>query len=110
MEKKAIKQMIYDALISLVHRGEEGASYVIIEDSVSQKFVQFGIGRHLGMDVPCVALTADEAERASKFYRKLGEICPREYHAPNPRIGRTEHGAAFKHDFGTDAKGATKAA
>jgi hypothetical protein len=100
---------IYDALVALLHRGEED-SFVLIEEPQSEKFVQVGKGRCLGMDVPCVALTNLEAERASKFFHALGEECPREYNAPNPKTGRRQPGAAFYHDFGNDAKGAAKAA
>ena len=62
------------------------------------------------MDVPCVALSSDEADRSSQFFKQLGEEYPREYHAPDLRTGKAHHGATFHHDFGQDARAAAKAA
>jgi hypothetical protein len=100
---------IFEALVALYRRGVED-SFVVIEDPRSKKFVQFGPGRRLVMDVPCVGLTGDEADRASEFFRQLGVDYPREYHAPDKKAGRTHHGASFAHDFGNDARTAARAA
>ena len=109
MNEDAAEVRIYEALIALLHRGAED-SFVIVEDPRSKKFVQFGKGRLLGMDVPCAALSSAEADRASRFFNELGEEYPREYHAPDPKTGRIRHGATFCHDFGRDAKAASHAA
>ncbi len=109
MNEGAAEVRIYEALIALLHRGAKG-SFVFIAEPRSQKFVQFGTGRLLGMDVPCVAPSSDEAERASRFFNELGEEYPREYHAPDPKTGRIRHGATFRHDFGRDARAASLAA
>jgi hypothetical protein len=100
---------IYEALVALLHRGTKD-SFVLIEEPRSEKFVQFGKGRYLGMDVPCVALSSAEADRASQFFNELGEAYPREYHDPDPKTGRIHHGATFHHDFGRDARAASRAA
>jgi hypothetical protein len=109
MNQDPTEVRIYEALVALLHRGDED-SFVFIEEPRSKKFVQFGKGRFLGMDVPCVALTSAEADRASQFFNELGEEYPREYHAPDPKTGRTHHGATFHHDFGQDVRAASKAA
>ena len=108
-EAKTTEESLYEALTALAHRGVKG-SWVRIEDPSGSKFVQIGTGRSLGMDVPCVALTAGEANRASAFYQQLGELYSREYHAPNPKTGRIHFGATFYHDFGNDTRAAAKAA
>ncbi len=99
---------IYMALDTLLHQGAED-SFVVIEERLSRKFVQFGKGRRLGMDVPLVNLTSEEANHAFRFFEKLGEECPREYNAPD-QSGKVHHGATFHHDFGEDAHAATMAA
>lgn len=100
---------ICEALQVLLERGGDD-SYVIIEEPQSEKFVQFGKGACLCMDVPCGSLSAEEADRASRFFKNLGEECPREYDAPNPKTKKIKHGATFSHDFGHDAEAATQAA
>jgi hypothetical protein len=109
MDGKSNEERVYEALIALRHRGT-GGSFVLVEEPQTKKFVQFGIGRVLTLDVPCVALTADEADRAATFFRQLGEDGPREYEAPSPRTGRAQHGAAYYHDFLGDARAAARAA
>jgi hypothetical protein len=102
------EDQIFEALVALRHRGVDDSS-VLIEERASGKYVQFGTGRKLVMDVPCIGLTSREADRASEFFRDLGENYPREYHAPDPQTRKTHHGATFSHDFGNDARGAAKA-
>jgi hypothetical protein len=108
-QREASEAQVYEALIALLHRGTED-SFVFIQEPRSEKFVQFGRGRFLGMDVPCTALTSEEADRASRFFNELGEEYPREYHAPDPKTGKTHHGATFHHDFAQDARAAARAA
>lgn len=105
----AIEEEIFEALIALRRRGADDSS-VLIEEPRSGKFVQFGRGRKIVMDVPCVGLSSHEADRASAFFRELGEDYPLEYHAPDPANGKTHHGATFNHDFGDNAREAAKAA
>lgn len=109
MNPDVTENRIYEALVALRHRGAKD-SFVLIEEPQSQKFVQFGKGRLLCLDVPCVALAGAEADRASRFFNELGEQYPTEYHDPDPQTGQTHHGATFRHDFGQDARAAAKAA
>jgi len=109
MSQGDTERRIYDALVALLHRGTKD-SFVLIEEPKSGKFVQFGKGRRLCMDVPCVELNGAETDRAYQFFRKLGEEHPREYDAPDPNTGQVRHGAAFYHDFGHDAQAAAAAA
>jgi hypothetical protein len=104
-----VEREIYDALVALRRRGQEGA-FVIIEHKPTRKFVQFGSGPVLEMDVPCVSLSTQEAELATQFFRELGGIDLREYHAPDPETGQMQHGATFRFDFGDDAVSAARAA
>jgi hypothetical protein len=108
MSQGTTRERIYDALVALLHRGTEN-SFVLIEQPQSGKFVQFGKGPCLCMDVPCVELDGPEADRAYQFFQRLGEDYPREYDAPDPKTGQVRHGATFYHDFGQDAKAATTA-
>ena len=105
----SLEDEIFEALIALRHRGVHD-SYVLIEEPKTGKFVQFGSGPKLILDVPCIALTSQEADRASEFFREFGENSPREYDAPDPKTKKTNHGATFEHDFGKDARGAAQAA
>ncbi len=109
MSQGDTERRIYDALIALLHRGTKD-SFVLIEEPQSGKFVQFGKGRRLCMDVPCVELNSAESDRAYQFFQKLGGEHPREYDAPDPKTGQVRHGAAFYHDFGHDAGAAATAA
>ena len=65
--REASQAQVYEALIALLHGGTED-SFVVIQEPRSEKFVQFGRGRFLGMDVPCTALTSEEADRAYRFF------------------------------------------
>jgi hypothetical protein len=105
----ASERDIYDALVALRRRGAEG-SFVIVEHLPTGKFVQFGRGPVLDMDVPCVSLTAEEADRAAAFFRDLGGVDLREYDDPNPETAQVQHGAAFRFAFGDDAARAARAA
>jgi hypothetical protein len=107
--RKAVEDQISVELLALLHKGEED-SFVLIEEPRSEKFVQFGMGRVLCMDVPCVGLTAGEVKRASAFFDWLDEEGPYEYHAADPKTGQEVHGLAFRHDFGDDTRAAAKAA
>jgi hypothetical protein len=109
MSEETAEGRIYDALVALLHQGTED-SFVLIEEPQSGKFVQFGKGRCLEMDVPCVELNGVEADRAHLFFQELGEASPREYHAPDPKTGEIHHGTTFNHDFGRDVTAAAKAA
>jgi hypothetical protein len=109
MKQDSIERRIFDALVALLHRGTED-SFVLIQEPKSEKFVQFGKGRCICMDVPFVELSNSEAERAYPFFQKLGEEYPREYNAPDPKSGKVHHGATFYHEFGTDVRAATSAA
>jgi hypothetical protein len=106
---ESIEEQIFEALVALRHRGVDDSS-VLIEEPNTGKFIQFGTGPKLVMDVPCVGLTNQEADRASEFFREFGEHYPREYDAPDPKTKKTHHGATFEHDFGKDARGAAQAA
>ena len=106
---QSTEQMIYDRLVALLESHHEEGSIVIIYEPQSRKFVQFGPGWTLIMDVPCVALSRDEADRASRFFANLGVKFPIEYDAPNPKTGRVAHGATFNADFEKDARAAAQA-
>ncbi len=100
-------ELVYDALWELLHEGTD-ESFVIFTESESKKFVQFGVGPILNMDVPLVALSDEEAERAFAFFRMLGESIPKEYNAPNSKTGKVQHGASLTHSFGMDVTMATE--
>jgi len=110
MASDSLEKRICDALTALLDDHHEDGSVVLIQELWTGKFVQFGPGWSLILDVPCVALTSAEADRVSRFFAGLGEKYPIEYDAPNPRTARILHGATFNHDFGQDACTAAQAA
>jgi hypothetical protein len=97
--------LLYEALIALLHRGTRD-SFVLATEPFTQKFVQFGKGPRLTMDMPLVALTVAETLRASRFFRKLGVPFPKAYRNPDSSTGRVDHGPTFVHDFGHDCRAA----
>jgi hypothetical protein len=101
---------IYEALVALLDHHSESGSVVLVEEPQSQKFVQFGPGWTLEMDVPHVALNDEEADRAYAFFAKLGKDFLKEYDAPDPKTKKVRHGATFNHDFHQDARAAARAA
>ena len=88
MKDDSTEIRIYKALVALLQRGTQ-ESFVIIDEPRSKTFVQFDNGRCLGMDVPCVALTSAEADRASQLFKALGEEYPREYHDLDTKTERS---------------------
>jgi hypothetical protein len=110
MDGDSAENRIYAALVDLIHHHRETGSVVLIEEPRSNKFIQLGPGWSLEMDVPHIALSREEADRAYAFFAKLGENFLIEYDAPDPRTGKVRHGAAFNHDFGQDARAAAWAA
>jgi hypothetical protein len=104
-------ERIQTALVALMENyDKEAGSVVIIEEPKSRKFVQFGPGWELIMDVPFVALTNEEADRAYSFFADFGEEPPHEYNAPDPQAEVVRHGATFNVDFDLDAHAAAAAA
>jgi len=102
-------EQIRDELLALLARGRRD-SCVLVEEPTSRKFVQFGPGT-LTLDLPLAALTTDEADRAYQFFRELGDGLARQYEVPDVvKTGKTNYGATLRHDFGTDAHAAARAA
>ncbi len=66
---------ISDALSALLQRQNEDA-FVIIEDSRTNKFVQFARTDDglLLLDLPAVALTETEFEKATQFFEQRGVV------------------------------------
>jgi hypothetical protein len=110
MEGYANENRILKALTALLACHRDTGSVVLVEEPLSRKFVQFGPGWSLIMDVPHVALSNDEAERAYRFFGRLGTDCLVEYDAPDPQTLQLNHGATFNYDFGQDAPAAAQAA
>jgi hypothetical protein len=108
--KTTAVERIRAALVALMENYQEKGSIVIIEEPKSLKFVQFGPGWELIMDVPFVALTKEEADRAYSFFAELGEESPNEYDAFDPKAKVVRHGATFNHDFNLDTQAAAVAA
>jgi hypothetical protein len=109
-QTNSLEKRIYDALVALLDNYEETGSVVLIEEPKSHKFIQFGPGSSLEIDVPHVVLTSEEAARAYGFFARLGDNYLIEYDAPDPRTGEIHHGATFNHKFGKDARKAAEVA
>ncbi len=101
---------IHDALVALTGRCEKH-SYVIIIEEDSGKFVQFGRGPDLVIDVPCIALTGGEVENASQFFESLGEeYYPNKRYERDEKTGKVTYMLIFNHNFGRDARAASQTA
>ena len=99
-----------ESLRRLTERNKEDA-FVILEDRVSGKFVQFGRGTTIKIDLPLAALDEMETDRAADWFRNLGVESPRSFDAPDPReSGKLRSQASFEFDFGTDARRAAYSA
>lgn len=109
LNMKSIEKLLQQALTDLLFRGGPD-SFVLIEALPSGKFVQFGRGPVLILDLPLAALEDEEAQRAAAFFADLGEEFPREYEAPHPETGKMQFGATYDHDFQGDVLAATRAA
>lgn len=101
---------IFRELTALLYNHEVNGSVVLIEEPQSEKFIQFGPGSTLEIDVPHITLSDEEADGAYRFFQKLSDEYLMEYDAPDPIERVVRHGATFNHDFGRDAKLATKTA
>jgi hypothetical protein len=99
-----------ESLRRLTERNKEDA-FVILEDRVSGKFVQFGRGTTIKIDLPLASLDEVETDRAADWFRNLGVESPGSFDAPDPReSGRLRSQASFEFDFGTDARRAAYSA
>jgi hypothetical protein len=79
------EDIVCEALVALLHHHDpHKGSVVVVEQPQSGKFVAFGPGWSLEMDVPHLTLTNEEADRAYEFFAALGEKYLIEYDAPNP--------------------------
>ncbi len=101
---------LVEALQDLLRRHNDDA-FVIIEDEKSGKFVQFGRGPTLILDLPVAALNAEETARAENAFRALGAEHPRSLVAPDPsEAGIPRPHVTFEYDFGVDSAGAARGA
>lgn len=86
-------------------------AFVILEDAETKKFVQFGRGPGIKLDLPLAALSEAETERAASFFETLGVATARELEAPDPsHNGKVRHHVTFEYDFGNDARTAADTA
>ena len=101
---------LVEALQDLLRRHNDDA-FVIIEDEKSGKFVQFGRGPTLKLDLPLAALNAEETARAERAFRALGSEYPRSLVAPDPsEAGLPRAHVTLEYDFGLDSVGAARGA
>ncbi len=90
------------ALTALLHRRNDDA-FVIVHHAGTDQFVQFGSDESLRLDLPCLALSQEEAARASEAFAELGVRGPNEYEAPDPTAKDViRHSASFQKLLGTD--------
>ena len=73
--------------------------FVILQDAGTQKFVQFGAGGRLVLDLPLVSLQDDEQKRALEVFKRLG--APPAVSDPFP---------VLRYDFGVDCRRAAEEA
>lgn len=93
-------------LQELVDLPESAWRYVILEEPEKGSFIQFGWWGGVVVDLPIVALDAEQEARATQMFDQLG--------AATPLLDRGPDGAAtapqrvFQHDFGRDAAAAAR--
>ncbi|MEL7168717.1 MAG: hypothetical protein AAGN64_05150 [Bacteroidota bacterium] len=100
---------ILDALEALLLRDNDDA-FVIIEDWPTGKFVQFGRGPSLVLDLPLASLEPDEIERAQTFFEARGYGEARHLIAFDSAAQIPRPHSTFELDFGTNALEAAKTA
>src|SRR5688572_9095943 len=71
-----IREELVRALEALVGRTHETA-YVLLEDRATEKFVQFGRGPELVLDLPLIGLSEVETVRARDAFAELGTSATR---------------------------------
>jgi hypothetical protein len=82
-QKSEIKKAILEMLTQSVD------PFLIVEDSKTQKFIQFyNEGGKILIDLPEVALTADEVPLAKKYFATCG-ISPQKIDGKDPETGKT---------------------
>ncbi len=94
----SVEVRLEQALSALLGRTNNDA-FVILEDVRTERFVQFGAGSRLVLDLPLVSLQDDEQERAHEVFRRLG--APPAAMDPFP---------VLRFDFGTDSRRAAEEA
>lgn len=98
------------ALCSLTKRTHETAC-VLLEDQATEKFVQFGRGPELLLDLPLNDLTESERERAREVFSALGTERSRKLEASDVEGEPvTRSFEVLQCTFGTDANDAATAA
>lgn len=105
-----LREELARALSEMTQRTNENAC-VLLEDARTQKFIQFGRGPDLNLDLPTAGLSDNEATRAKKAFARLGVMQPRSVDAPDvdgePTVRRF---SVYECSFGGDAELAADAA
>ncbi len=97
---RSVEARLEHALQQLLARTNDDA-FVIVEDVTTEKYVQFGAGESLILDLPLVALKGQEQQRASLAFARLGVSQPEEY---------DKDFFVLRCDFGRDCQRAAKEA
>lgn len=97
-------QRAVDAFVALPDRQDR---FIIIEHPATGKFVQFEFDAgDLVIDLPVVALSETEQQRASVVFASVGVDGPTQYEYSNEESGPTLTITTWRRAFGTDARAA----
>lgn len=105
---RLVVELVLNELLALRDR-----SFVLIEETTLEKFVQFGTtdgGQELTLDVPIQALEGNELERAQVLFQEYGVEEPEEELAINTLTMEPYRQVGFKLPLGRDVKKGTEVA
>lgn len=97
------------ALTRLIARGHDSWAFVIVEHQPSEKYVQFALEEGgLFTDLPTIALSRDEQERARALFAEIGVRDPAIVRAPVPGTKDVTTVRTFQAQFGDDVERACR--
>jgi len=103
IEKDKLQAKLVQTLRLLTKRTHETAC-VLLEDKATEKFIQFGRGPELILDLPLNCLTEQEKQRAREIFLTLGSNNTKNIEAPDvDGEPITRNFEVLQHNFGGNA-------
>lgn len=97
---KAMAQPALDRLLARQHQGEP---YVVIEDTLTKKFVQFAVDKQgIFVDIPTLSLTEPELKRAALLFSRAGIRKPNVLVGKDPKTKKKFTLSSYQLGFGAE--------